>query len=147
MVKPFQFARLPVIYFGVGKVTLLPGLVKKYGSTIILVTGKSSFLNSAKYGILVDALSAHGIKHHNVIIPAEPSAEIIDATVKSFRDIKVDVVVGAGGGSVLDAGKAISAMIYRDEPVKSFLEGVGDREHPGTKIPFIARADNLGYRE
>ncbi len=138
MVKPFQFARLPLIYFGQGKLSLLPGLIKRYGSTIILVTGKSSFLNSAKYGILVDAFRAHGITHHNVFIPAEPSPEIIDAAVNSFRETKAAVVVGAGGGSVLDAGKAISAMLYRDEPVKSFLEGVGDREHPGTKIPFIA---------
>ena len=50
----------------------------------------------------------------------------------------IDLVVGIGGGSVLDAGKAISAMMYRTESVVDFLEGVGTREHPGTKLPYIA---------
>ena len=48
------------------------------------------------------------------------------------------LVVGIGGGSVLDAGKAISAMMYKTESVMEFLEGVGNKEHPGTKLPFIA---------
>jgi alcohol dehydrogenase class IV len=47
-------------------------------------------------------------------------------------------VVGIGGGSVLDSGKALSAMMYRSESVTEFLEGVGTRDHPGTKLPFIA---------
>jgi alcohol dehydrogenase class IV len=39
---------------------------------------------------------------------------------------------------VIDAGKAISAMISKPESVIEFLEGIGNLEHPGTKIPFIA---------
>jgi len=39
---------------------------------------------------------------------------------------------------VIDAGKAISAMMNRTESVVEFLEGVGTREHPGTKLPYIA---------
>jgi alcohol dehydrogenase class IV len=64
--------------------------------------------------------------------------EMIDQAVSRFRDTPVDVVVGIGGGSVLDAGKAISAMLFKTESVEDFLEGVGTREHPGTKVTFIA---------
>jgi len=39
---------------------------------------------------------------------------------------------------VLDAGKAISAMLTVPGSVRDYLEGIGNREHPGTKIPFIA---------
>ena len=54
------------------------------------------------------------------------------------------MVVSIGGGSVIDAGKALSAMLPLDEPVKEYLEGVGTRKHPGTKIPFIAVPTTAG---
>ena len=47
---------------------------------------------------------------------------------------------------MLDAAKAISAMFSRTESVSRFLEGVGDMEHPGTKLPFIAVLNNFRYR-
>jgi alcohol dehydrogenase class IV len=47
-------------------------------------------------------------------------------------------VIAIGGGSVIDAGKAISAMLPINEPVEWYLEVVGHKSHPGTKIPFIA---------
>jgi alcohol dehydrogenase class IV len=56
-----------------------------------------------------------------------------------FFTHKPDVIVAIGGGSVLDAGKAIAAMLPLNEAVKDYLEGVGKHAaHPGVKIPFIA---------
>jgi alcohol dehydrogenase class IV len=69
---------------------------------------------------------------------------LIDASVSRFKNVKIDVVAGIGGGSVLDAGKAISAMMYKQESVKEYLEGVGTGEHPGTKIPYIALPTTSG---
>ena len=46
MVKPFQFARLPLIYFGSGKLSDLTGIVGKFGTSVLLVTGEKSFINS-----------------------------------------------------------------------------------------------------
>jgi len=79
-----------------------------------------------------------GIVYHMVYIPGEPSPAIIDNVVNSYFRQKIDLVVGIGGGSVLDAGKAISAMMYKSDPVIEFLEGIGHKEHNGTKLPFIA---------
>ena len=144
MVKPFQFARIPKICFGNGKIADLSGIIKLYGNTIILVTGKHSFIHSPNYETLLQSFEKNGIHLHNVIISDEPSPGKIDQAVTRLSNESVNVVVGIGGGSVLDAGKAISAMMYKTESVKEFLEGVGTRDHSGTKLPFIAISTTSG---
>jgi alcohol dehydrogenase class IV len=63
---------------------------------------------------------------------------VIDEAVGRLKGAGILLVVGIGGGSVMDAGKAISAMLTVDGSVTDFLEVVGSRGHPGTKVPFIA---------
>jgi len=144
MVKPFHFARLPEIHFGNGKIAGLPGIIKTFGDTIILLTGKQSFCNSKAGIILFRNLEEKGIVHHDVIVSSEPSPEIIDNMVIRFNNDDIRLVVSIGGGSVIDAGKALSAMMYKTDPVKYFLEGAGAKEHPGTKLPFIAVPTTAG---
>jgi alcohol dehydrogenase class IV len=144
MVRPFQFARLPLIIFGTGNLSRLPGLVKTYGNRIILVTGSNPHLNSMVSNQVSGMLRDAGIEHFDIIIPGEPSPAMIDGPVNKFRKERVSAVIGIGGGSILDAGKAISAMMYREESVKDFLEGIGRMDHPGTKIPFIALPTTSG---
>jgi len=138
MVKPFQFSRLPRIYFKSGLIAKLPSFVHEYGNRIVLVTGKSSFLGSAHALELFEALKKEGIAYFVLPVMGEPSPEIIDSAASAFRTEKIDLVAGIGGGSVIDAGKAISAMMDRSESVVEFLEGIGNKEHPGTKLPYIA---------
>ena len=52
MVNPFQFARLPLIYFGSGKISGLTGIVKRFGTSVLIVTGEKSFINSPKADVL-----------------------------------------------------------------------------------------------
>ena len=130
-------ASTPSLYFGNGKVTLLPSLLKD-NRTVMLVTGASSF-SASPQGKEVTAQLEAGFKLQHVIIDREPSPEMIDRAVANSSQGLPDVVVAIGGGSVVDAGKAISAMLTIREPVKNYLEGVGiNPAHPGTKIPFIA---------
>ncbi len=137
MVKPFQFARIPRIIFRNGSLGSLPDQIKLF-SNIVLVTGESSFINSGHAGRLLEEMARRKISYSLVTIAGEPSPEDIDSAVGSLRGVKPDLVVAVGGGSVLDAGKAIAAMAGMSEPVVRFLEGVGDLEHPGTRLPFIA---------
>src|SRR5512133_634686 len=109
MVSPFQFARLPLIYFGCGKRSLLPGLISRYGSSVILVTGKKSFIESGNASVLLESLRARDIVCHMVSVGGEPTPDLIDETVTRLRDACPAAVVSIGGGSVVDAGKAISA--------------------------------------
>jgi alcohol dehydrogenase class IV len=144
MVNPFQFSKLPFICFGTGKIKALPGLIRRYGSVIILVTDQRSFIITSHAELLFESLRKEGIRYHNFVITGEPSPEIIDNATGKLNHEAVDAVVSIGGGSVLDAGKAISAMIHMQGSVKEYLEGVGTREHPGTKLPFIALPTTSG---
>jgi alcohol dehydrogenase class IV len=144
MVKPFQFSRLPLICFGTGKIKLLPGLIWRYGKMIILVTDQESFNNSVNAETLLELFRKEGIRYHHVVIQGEPSSGMIDTVVGKFRNETIDAVVSIGGGSVLDAGKAISAMMNMEGSVREYLEGIGTREHPGIKLPFIALPTTAG---
>jgi len=64
---------------------------------------------------------------------------MIDEIVTRYRDQNIDVIAAIGGGSVMDAGKAISAMMTKKESIKEYLEDVGSRSHDGKKIPFIVQ--------
>jgi alcohol dehydrogenase class IV len=138
MVESFQFSRLPQIHFGAGKLSLLPALIRRTGSGVLLVTGKQSFTGSASGSRLLEKLNEEKLNIDHYVIPGEPSPGMIDNVVNNTDEKRIDVVVSIGGGSVIDAGKAISAMLPLKKSVKDFLEGVGTQQHPGTKIPFIA---------
>lgn len=116
----------------------LPALAGYYGKRLVIVTGKSSFLKSLKAEKLFSDLKKASADWRLISIPGEPSCDMIDNAVQLIGSEKTDLVIGIGGGSVLDAGKAISAMLYKQDSVKEYLEVVGSKEHPGTKVPFIA---------
>ena len=135
----FTIARTPQLYFGAGKFSTLFSTIRSFGKNILLVTGARSFLTSESGRELPDKLRQSGFAFEHVIISKEPTPEIIDQAVRRSISFHCDVVVAIGGGSVLDAGKAISAMLLLNEPVKDYLEGVGTKpSHPGIKVPFIA---------
>jgi len=138
MVKPFRIAQLPLIDFGTGKVSGLPGLISSYGKSVLLVTGSRSFTASPAAARLSEHLAGKNVTINRVTVDQEPSPELIDKTVLKFMGNEPDVVVSIGGGSVIDAGKAISAMLGKENSVEEYLEVVGFKEHPGTKVPFIA---------
>ena len=143
MIASFNFAATPHLHFGAGKHKLLPDLIRTYGSKIVLILGAQSFQSSSRGRILLEQLN-NVASVDLCSIDKEPTPAMIDNAVKEFRSKKYDVVVAIGGGSVLDAGKAIAAMITVDEQAKTFLEGVGTKNHPGSKLPFIAIPTTAG---
>jgi len=138
MTASFQFSRTPKIIFGNGGFSRLPSMIKQYGRRVILVTGKRSFEEGPHSKDLFQALETEYVEFRIVNIAGEPSPEMIDSAVSDLRPFRADAVAAIGGGSVMDAGKAISAMLKLEDQITDFLEDVGTREHPGTKVPFIA---------
>ena len=138
MVKPFRLARIPQVLFRSGAISDLPDITKGYGRNTVLVTGARSFVSSRRADRLFEQLRAGGLNVYHVTVAGEPSPELVDDAVSRLKGAGISLVVSIGGGSVMDAGKAISAMMTTDGSVTDYLEVVGSREHPGTKVPFIA---------
>ncbi|MGC1952117.1 MAG: iron-containing alcohol dehydrogenase [Gammaproteobacteria bacterium] len=136
----FDYARIPPIFFGAGKLIRLPQLVTQFqGQVVLLVTGGTSLQRSGKLAWVKNLLEQSGMTVHHVACDAEPTVTLIDGVVTSYRTLSVDVVISIGGGSVVDAGKAISAMLPHDNSIIDHLEGVGRGvAHSGVKKPFIA---------
>ncbi len=144
MVGSFNFSHLPSIIFGIGSRDKLVKSVKQYGNKVLLITGESSFNRNKKAFELLEKLQVSGIEITRISIKNEPTPDDIDSVVSPGKDKSVSCVVAVGGGSVMDAGKAISAMLTVDGSVKDYLEGVGRYGHPGTKVPFIALPTTAG---
>ncbi len=138
MVKPFSLARVPRVIFGTGTLEELPDLAAGYGRRILLVTGAKSFAESPRADRLREQLIKRGTDICHFPVAGEPSPSLIDEAASRMKGSGISLVTGIGGGSVMDAGKAISAMLTVDGSVTDYLEVVGSREHPGSKVPFIA---------
>jgi alcohol dehydrogenase class IV len=88
-------------------------------------------------------LSALGIPFTEVQVHGEPTIEIVQAALEATRDC--DLVIGLGGGSVLDTGKAIAALATNPGDVLDYLEVIG-RGQPLTHapLPYIAIPTTAG---
>jgi len=144
MIRPFDFVRMPSLVFGAGKFAELPRLIAAYGNHVALVTGAASYRATAHWDELTKALGERGIAYTHITVAGEPSPALVDEAVARLGAQPVDVVVAWGGGSVLDAGKAIAAMLPLGEPIIDYLEGVGTKEHPGATKPLIAVPTTAG---
>ncbi len=138
MIQSFNFARIPYIIFGAGKLRELYKIFPKFGNNILIVVGGSSLKRDGKWDEIISMLEDKSINFFSISVSSEPSPALIDECAQKFRNKNIDLVIGIGGGSVTDAGKAISAMIPKPDSIKNYLEGIGDKTHDGRKIPYIA---------
>ncbi len=135
----FSLLPLPIIHFGAGRYSLLADLAGAFGRTALVVTGSHALQHSGRLSALMDSLDSAGMRAFHLAVDREPSPEMVDSAVTTFREASIDVVLAIGGGSVLDAGKAVSAMLRYELPVERFIEGQKDvMQHDGRKVPFIA---------
>jgi len=143
--KPFSISRLPRISYGSGRISDVPALAASYGRTALLVTGKQSFCGTPRWPSFTQALEALGMRWLHFTVSGEPSPMLVDEAVNRFRGEAVDVVIAIGGGSVLDAAKAIAGLLPHGNSVMDHLEGVGrDIPYHGPSIPFIAVPTTAG---
>ncbi len=126
--------------FGRGSIDRLIPLLAANTQPTLLFCGRS-FLNSPAWTRLGAALNDHILAYE--IVSHEASPEEIDAWVTRWRG-HVDRVVAIGGGSVLDAAKAFSAMMQHPLPVARYLEKVGDTPVQAVTLPLIAIPTTAG---
>lgn len=145
MIREFTFARIPKIMFGAGMFAKAPEVLAEFGNKALIVTGAGSYRASGRWDDFTKNLSARGVAWHHAAVVGEPSPEAVDAIVAADKDKKINVVLAWGGGAVVDAGKAVSAMLPSGEPVLPYLEGAGTgAAHDGRKAPFIAVPTTAG---
>jgi alcohol dehydrogenase class IV len=145
MIQPFSLARVPRIEFGPGAIARLPALAVQYGTRALLVTGARSLQASAHWEQLQAGLKQAGLDWLHTTIHTEPSPQMIDAAVKAHASDGIDVVIAIGGGSVLDAAKAIAGLLRVGDTVMDYLEGVGpEKPYRGPAVPFIAAPTTAG---
>jgi len=141
---PFSIKPLPAIIFGVGSIAELVTLTEKIGSTFLFITGVKFSDRCAQWSQIERGMESRNTLIHAVRIGNEPTPEDIDSITAAYGDKNIDGVIAIGGGSVVDAGKAVSAMLPGREQIEQFLEGVGSRRPDGSKIPFIAVPTTAG---
>ncbi len=140
----FTVGRLPYTVFFAGAIATLPQHIIRYGTRILLVTGGQSLKKSGRFHKIEKMLGDEGIEFENVAASGEPHTQLIDDVVHQYKGKGIDAVVSIGGGSVIDAGKAISAMMLVGQTVTDYLEVVGTKQHSGVKVPFIAVPTTAG---
>jgi alcohol dehydrogenase len=142
---PFSVARLPRIEFGAGMLRKLPAIAAGYGKRLLLVTGARSFTDSLAGEWLLGELDAKGFSWQQVRVAGEPSPQFVDDAVTLLRGAEIDLVIGLGGGSALDAAKAIAGLLKPGNSVMDHLEGVGpEKPYLGPTTPFIAVPTTAG---
>jgi len=142
---PFAISRLPRISYGSGRINEVPALAATYGRTALLVTGKYSFCSTPRWQSFTQLLETKGMNWLHLTVSGEPTPMLVDQAVSQFRDESVDVVIAIGGGSVLDAAKAIAGLLPHGNSVMDYLEGVGKNvPYHGPSTPFIAVPTTAG---
>lgn len=137
----FEFGTASRIIFGAGSMSEAAPLAAEMGRRVFLVTGKSS----ERAEPLFENLRAAGlaITHFNAI--GEPTISLAQEGIGTARDAGCDIVIGIGGGSVLDTGKAIAALLANDGDAMDYLEVIGrGRILANPSAPFIAIPTTAG---
>jgi len=139
-VPAFDFAAPTQLHFGAGRLSECAPLAASLGRRVLVVQGRGD-----RAGAVVQALRALRVDvqvQHSI---GEPTVSAVERLATEARDEGRDVVVAVGGGSVIDCGKALAALIANRAPVREYLEVVGDaRPLDAAPVPFIAVPTTAG---
>lgn len=107
----FQFMTATRIIFGEGALQSSLSILSQFGYSALLVTGK----DLARAMPIIGYFKSQNIRYQHVAISGEPNITMVEETAVIGRKFKPDMVVAIGGGSVIDMGKALAAII----PIKA----------------------------
>jgi alcohol dehydrogenase class IV len=117
----FELATATRIVFGPGTLREVAPAAKALGRRALVVTGRST----ERAADLVADLAAAGVSCALFSVSGEPSIELVRQGQRFAHDEHCDLVIGFGGGSALDAAKAIAALLTNHRDVMDYLEVIG----------------------
>ena len=137
----FEFATSGRILFGPGTLREVGPIATGLGNRACVVTGGR--LDRAAG--LIEELDRAGIRHIALQVKGEPTTDLALRLAEEARASNCDIVIGIGGGSVLDTGKVIAALLTNRGELMDYLEVIGK----GNKIaaqpaPYIAIPTTAG---
>jgi len=120
----FEFATATRIVFGPGRMVEAGPIAAGWGRRVLLVRGSAA----GRSDRLVQILRNAGVEvlHHPVV--REPTLDDAHAGADVAREAGVQGIIAFGGGSVLDAGKAIAALATNPGPPLRFVEVIGEAQ-------------------
>jgi alcohol dehydrogenase class IV len=135
----FEFATAHRIIFGAGKLNELDKLLEGKAKHVLLVCGHSSAAIPRVRQVL-SSLDGSVSEYH---VHGEPTIDVIRAGMEAAHNC--DFVIGLGGGSVLDTGKAIAALVTNPGEITDYLEVVGKGQPlVNLPLPYIAIPTTAG---
>jgi len=137
----FEFATATRIIFGPGTLRQVGSLAAEMGRRALVVTGQTV----ARAEPLLDGLTAAGIETATYSVTGEPTIEAVRAGTRRAEEAGCDLVIGFGGGSAVDTGKAIAALLTNGGDPLDYLEVIGQGQplaHP--PVPYIAVPTTAG---
>ena len=117
----FEFATAGRIIFGAGAVGRVGIEAGKMGRRAFIVTGR----RSQRALPVLEQLSRYKIESFIFNVTAEPTTTSAKSAVDAARAAKSDVVISIGGGSCIDTGKVVAAMLGNTGQLEDYLEVVG----------------------
>jgi alcohol dehydrogenase class IV len=117
----FEFAAANRILFGSGRLAEVPALARAFGSSALVVAGRSG----SRVQPLLDGLQQHGIATTVLAVHGEPTTRAVIEGAAAARTAHCDLVIGFGGGSPIDAAKAIAALLANPGDLYEYLEVIG----------------------
>ncbi len=138
---PFEFATAGRIVFGAGTRRGLDTILRSLGRRVLVVSGPSRRHDAWLEPLLADA----GLSRANFAVSGEPTLDTARAGAAKAKDADCDVVLGLGGGSALDAAKAIAALATQPGDILDYLEVIGGgRSLAAMPIPCVAVPTTAG---
>lgn len=142
----FTFYTAGEIIFGPGKLKQIGELALRFGKNAMIVTRGDALFANGTMDHLKAALKEAGVRYFQFNPPAgEPTVSDVDKGADIARRETPDVIIGIGGGSSIDLGKAISGLATNPGSVQDYLEGVGkELQIENQSVPYIAVPTTAG---
>lgn len=137
----FEFATATRIIFGAGTAAEVPAVASQLGRRALVVTGGSQKRAQA----LVDGLARERMTVTAYSVTGEPTIETVEKGNSIAKEASCDVVLGLGGGSAIDAGKAIAALMTNPGRPLEYLEVIGQgKPLASAPAPYVAIPTTAG---
>ena len=136
-----DFSTSKRIIFGAGEFRKIHEYIKALGARVFVIRGNNPFYGKEFF----DLIESLNLEITYFVVTKEPDINLLISAVKLARDNNCEYVIGFGGGSVIDTGKAVAALLNNEGGLMDYLEVVGKGLHlKNPSKPYIAIPSTAG---